>query len=306
MKHLYQNDYPCTPDLILGAIIGDTLGSPYEDFRKEGVDEPYTLLHKEARYTDDTVMTVAVMDWLLRCERYNVSTAEKWGESSLLLTDILREYYFKYPYAGYGGRIRKWLRGDKNINNSFGNGSAMRVSPVSWWARTSDEAFHLASISTTPTHNHPDGIEGATEVALMGYFARTMQGATPDAILDKTVKHNLSNGTKYNYNRTLSDIRTNGYHFDATCKGSVSESIICFLEGKDVIHSLENAVSLRGDTDTMAAIACGIAECYNEPEATPYEVRQYVWSKLPDEFKDVITKFTKEVQIRQEENDKLR
>lgn len=295
MKYLYQTDYPYNPDLILGAIIGDCLGSPYEFPDKDAETlEPFELLHPEACYTDDTVMTVAVMDWLLRAERYNLHDINKSKELGNLLADILREYYYKYPHAGYGGRIRKWFRGNDMFRDSFGNGSAMRVSPVSWWACTPEEAYRLAVISAQPTHCHPDGVEGAVITALAGYYARTLCGSNPQFIIQHTLNNEFRKSS-YFCDWTLNDIKKHGYHFDATCQGSVPEALICFIEGKDVVGSLQNAVDLRGDTDTMAAIACGIAECYNGTLMTPENVRKFVWKRLPDEFKDVITTFTRKV-----------
>lgn len=229
---------------MLGAIAGDIIGSIYEDglYLKSS---NFQLFQKECRFTDDTVMTVAVADSLMQ-------GAEK--DDSLYVKN-LQAYGRKYPNAGYGGMFHQWIFDDEpKPYNSFGNGSAMRVSPVSFYFNDLNTVLQEAEKSAAVTHNHPEGIKGAQAVAAAVFLART--GHSKDQ-----VKAYVEETFGYNLDRKLEDLRP-AYRFDVTCQGSVPESIRCFLESEDVESAIRNAVFLGGDTDTMACIAGGIAEAH--------------------------------------------
>ena len=227
---------------IIGAIAGDIIGSPYEF---NGIkSKNFHLFSKISTFTDDTVMTLAIAKWL--CED---------KESTDVLIKNLKYFGNKYPNAGYGGRFRQWLKEDSSeAYGSWANGSAMRVSPCAWVADSLEEAQDLAYKSAVVTHNHPEGIKGALATCDAIYLARI--GAKKEEIKD-----HIEVRYEYDLNRTVDEIRPH-YKFDVSCKGSVPESIICFLDAKDFEDTIRNAVSLGGDADTQAAIAGSIASAY--------------------------------------------
>lgn len=232
---------------MLGAIIGDMAGSIYEFHSVKGEWIDFPLFTFTSRFTDDTVMTLAVAD-ALRC-------AKNHDELYDMFILKMREYGKKWPKAGYGFRFLQWLMSEKmGPYNSFGNGSAMRVSAVGWLADSLEDAEELAALSAAPTHNHPEGIKGAQAVAGAIYLART--GKKRYDIRDYV-------GSRYGYNmsRSLEDIKQS-YRFDMTCQGSVPEAIIAFLESEDFEQAIRKAIWLRGDADTQAAIAGSIAEAF--------------------------------------------
>ncbi len=221
-----------------GAIAGDIFGAAFEGhpLKKEDFD-----LFGEARYfTDDTILTVATADALMGDGDYAAAYRE-WGR--------------RYPGRGYGGMFRLWL-GDPSRGpyNSFGNGSAMRVSPIGWAFDTLDEVLAEAERSAAVTHNHPEGIKGAQATAAAVHLARI--GATKDEI-----RAEISGRFGYDLDRTIAAIRPD-YRFDVTCQGSVPEALIAFLEADDFEHAIRLAISLGGDADTQAAIAGGVAEAF--------------------------------------------
>lgn len=224
---------------ILGAICGDIIGSCYERLPTKRKD--FQLESRSTHFTDDTVMTVAIMAWLLGDFENPTSAMQYYGR--------------RYPYAGYGGNFALWLsNSNPQPYNSFGNGSAMRVSPCGWIFEAEDEVMEKAKESAEVTHNHPEGIKGAQAIALAILMAR--KGMTKEEI-----KTSIETKFGYNLNQKLDDIR-NFYHFDVTCQGSVPQSIIAFLESTSFEDSIRNAISLGGDADTQAAIAGSIAEAY--------------------------------------------
>ncbi|WP_297981624.1 ADP-ribosylglycohydrolase family protein [uncultured Methanobrevibacter sp.] len=227
---------------IIGTIAGDIIGSIYEFNSIKSKEFP--LFKKYSTFTDDTVMTLAIADWLVEDKN-----------SKDVLIQKLKEYGRNYPNAGYGGMFKEWVMMENpEPYGSWANGSAMRVSPVAWVGESLEEVQKLARISAEVTHNHPEGIKGALATADAIYLARI--GAKKDEIADH-VEINYN----YDLSRTLDDIRLN-YRFDVSCAGSVPESIICFLEAKDYEDTIRNAVSLGGDADTQAAIAGSIAAAY--------------------------------------------
>lgn len=250
---------------LCGAMAGDMIGSFYEFNATKKTD--FYLFTPFSSFTDDTVMTVANADWLMT------------GDS---LMGIMQDYGNRYPHAGYGGMFRNWLREEEpKPYNSFGNGSAMRVSPVGWAFDTLEETLEAAKRSAEVTHNHPEGIKGAQATAACIYLART--GKTKQEI-----KEYIEQTFGYNLNRTCDEIRPD-YHFDVTCQGSVPESIIAFLESTDFENAVRLAVSLGGDADTMGAITGGIAEAFYG--GVPKHIRKEVLKRLPNDFIGVMSKF---------------
>ncbi|QDT18234.1 ADP-ribosylglycohydrolase family protein [Alienimonas californiensis] len=257
---------------MLGAVAGDVIGSVWEI---EGWKSPYfePLIGPECRFTDDTVLTCAVAEALLTDGDY---------------ARHIRTFARRYPHAGYGGNFQRWFRSDRpGPYNSWGNGSAMRVSPVGWTFQTADETLAEAERSAAVTHNHPRGVAGAQATALAVFMART--GAAKEAI-----KAEIAGRFDYDLNRTLAEIRPR-YCFDVSCDGSVPEALIAFLESTDYESAVRNAVSLGGDADTQAAIAGAVAEAFYQrttgvgvPAAIAAEVRK----RLPDDLTDVLDRFT--------------
>ena len=227
---------------IIGAIAGDIIGSPYEFHSIKSKE--FDLFSKRSIFTDDTVMTLAIANWL--CVN---------KDSKSVLINNLKYFGNYYPNAGYGARFMDWLHHDSpKPYGSWANGSAMRVSPCAWVADSIEEAQDLARQSAIVTHDHPEGIKGALATCDAIYLARI--GASKDEI-----KEHVEVRYEYDLNRTVDEIRPH-YKFDVSCQGSVPESIICFLEANDFEDTIRNAVSLGGDADTQAAIAGSIASAY--------------------------------------------
>ncbi len=229
---------------MIGAICGDILGSVYEH---AGIKtKEFGLLAEGAHFTDDSVLTIAIAEAIRSSSDYAAS---------------LREIGCKYPDAGYGGTFYQWLFDEKKVPyNSWGNGSAMRVSPVGWVYSSIDEVLQEAEKSAACTHNHPEGIKGAQAVALSVLLAR--KGASKDEI-----RNTITTRFNYDLSRTVDSIR-DSYRFEISCQKSVPESIIAFLDSEDYEDAVRNAISLGGDADTQACIAGAIAEAYfgNIPE----------------------------------------
>ena len=234
---------------MYGAILGDIIGSPFEFDRGDKTKE-FDLFTKGCDFTDDSVMTIAVGEALLavgpqatikEIEEAVVTNMQDWGK--------------RYPYAGYGGRFRYWLR-ERNPKpyGSYGNGSAMRVSAVGWLYDSLERTREVARATANVTHNHPEGIKGAEATASAIYMARNESSK-------EEIKEYIEREFHYNLDRTLDEIRP-GYHMDETCQRTVPEAIIAFLESKDFEDAIRNAVSLGGDTDTLGAITGSIAEAF--------------------------------------------
>ena len=258
---------------MLGAVTGDTIGSRFE-FRSINSTN-FELFDIRSKYTDDTVMTMAVAEWLLDDPEHT--------------HQVLEEKMVKYgkldPQRGYGGMFFKWLFSPRMLNkdgvrrpyNSFGNGSAMRVSAVGWMFDTLEETEHVAEISSSITHNHPEGIKGAQATVAAIFMARNGKSKTE-------IKDYITEKYGYNLNRTCDEIRPD-YDFDETCQGSVPEAIIAFLDSKDYESAIRLAVSLGGDADTQACIAGSIAEAFY---GMPDEIVRGMNIYLPENYKDII------------------
>jgi len=229
---------------MLGAVIGDIAGSRFE--RKHIKTKEFEFFHHQCRFTDDSVLTFAVASAILAAH----GSEERLGE---LAARSLREMGRLYPKAGYGGMFRSWLCDDTlGAYNSFGNGAAMRVSPCGCAAKTLDEAKRLSAIVTEVTHNHPEGLRGAEAAAVCVFLARG--GKSKSEIRGHASAY-------YSMDFTLDEIRGT-YSFDTSCQHTVPQAIMAFLESDSFEDAIRNAVSLGGDSDTLAAITGGIAGAY--------------------------------------------
>lgn len=254
---------------MLGAIAGDIIGSVYEHRRLKRYD--FEMLPNRSRFTDDSVMTIAVALWL--------SHRDENGNADLSKAHLIRCMQTlgrQYPLAGYGRSFRVWLLSENpEPYNSWGNGAAMRVSPVGLYAKSLEEALELAKICAEVSHNHPEGVKGAQAVASSVWMAK--HGHSKDEIC-----HFITEKFHYDLARTIDEIRPE-YQWDVSCQGSVPESIICFLEGKNFEDVVRLAVSLGGDADTMACIAGSIAACiYPIPERIENECLKILSPQLRD------------------------
>lgn len=249
---------------MIGAILGDILGSIYEFGPEKDISK--VKFTNRSDFTDDTVLTIAIADAIL--------TGKEFGRT-------LHIYGNRYPGRGYGGRFAQWLKSDGSAPyNSFGNGSAMRASPVGWVARDRDEVFELAEKTALPTHNHPEGIKGARAVALAIFLCR--YGYSKEEI-----KNTLSDTFNYDLNQRYEEIQP-GYSIDVTCQGSVPQAIIAFLKSHDYPSAIRLAVALGGDADTQACISGAIAEAFYG--IVPTNECEYL-KLLPEPFISTLTQF---------------
>ncbi|MFO8236639.1 MAG: ADP-ribosylglycohydrolase family protein [Bacteroidales bacterium] len=250
---------------MIGAIAGDIIGSRFEVIPTKSPD--FDLFSALSNFTDDTVLTVAVADSILTGNSY---------ESNLLF------YGRKYRDAGYGANFVKWLSGQiRGPYNSYGNGAAMRVSPVGFAFNTKEKVLTEAQNTAEVTHNHPEGIKGAQATALSVFLAKAHYDK-------KDIKQEITKLFDYDLDRTLDEIRPH-YTFEISCQRSVPESIIAFLESEDFVSAIRNVVSLGGDSDTMACITGAIAQAYYKE--IPGEIVENVYARIPDEFKKIIILF---------------
>lgn len=250
---------------MLGAIAGDIIGSRYEHAGIKSKD--FELFNRQSVFTDDTVLTIAVADSLL----HNISYQEKF-----------REYFLAYPVAGYGGRFRRWARSPKPAPyGSFGNGSAMRVSPIAWYYSTLEDVLEEARHSAEITHNHPEGIKGAQAVAAAIFMARTNSSK-------QAIKDCIEGRFHYDLSSSLDVIRPD-YGFEISCQKSVPQALIAFLESTDYEDAVRNSVSLGGDSDTLACIAGGIAEAYYG--GVPQVIAEAALSRLDERLLGVCKKW---------------
>ena len=256
---------------MIGAVAGDVIGSVFEHSVIKSTEFP--LFSRYSTYTDDTVLTVATAYSILN--KTNFATSYK-------------AFGRKHPDAGYGLSFYRWIHSsDSNPYNSWGNGSAMRVSPVGFALNSIEDVLNEARKSAEVTHNHPEGIKGAQATALAVFLART-------GISKENIKQEIARRFAYNLNRTLDAIRPD-YRFDVSCQGSVPEAIISFLESENFEDAVRKGISLGGDSDTIACIAGGIAQAYYKE--IPQEIVTTARSKLPDEFLSIIDAFTEKYSL---------
>ena len=253
---------------MLGAIAGDIIGSPYEAHPIKTKDFP--LFRSSSTFTDDTVLTVAIAQAITQERDY---------------AQVVREVGRRYPGAGYGGWFRRWLGSDDaGPYGSWGNGSAMRVSPVGWAFDSIDQVLAEAEATAAITHDHPEGIKGAQATALAVFGARSNWGA-------RRMREEIASRFGYELSDNVDEIRPD-YGFDVSCMGTVPPAIVCYLEAEDYEDAVRNAVSLGGDSDTLACIAGGIAEAGFG--GVPEEVRREVETRLPEELLQALIEFRQE------------
>ena len=260
---------------MYGAILGDIIGSPFE-FDRGSKTKDFPLFSRYSEFTDDTVMTIAVADAFLPVQL-------EMEDDNIRQRVVMKMQKFGrlYPYAGYGGRFRYWLR-DRNPQpyNSWGNGSAMRVSSVGWLFGDLETVRRMARLSAEVTHNHPEGIKGAEATAAAIFLART--GSTKAEI-----KAYIEEKFHYDLSRTCDEIRPSYRHVES-CQETVPEAITAFLEGQSFEDVIRTAVSLGGDCDTLTCIAGSMAEAfYGVPEELKIECRK----RLPENLWEVLQRF---------------
>lgn len=250
---------------MFGAIVGDIAGSTYE--RRNFKSESCPIFAEGSQFTDDTVLTLATADHFISGDSY---------------ADVYARFGLNYPRAGYGGSFSRWFYSeDRQPYNSWGNGSAMRASPIGWVAGDIDWALEEAKKSAEVTHDHPDGIKGAQAVVASVFLAR--QGLSKNEI-----RNFISDRFNYDLNRTIDEIRP-GYRFDVSCEGSVPEAIIAFLESTDFESALRKAISIGGDSDTIACISGAIAHAFYG--GIPKWMTDFCFGRLDGAQKSVITDF---------------
>lgn len=249
---------------MFGAVIGDIVGSRFE-FDRGGKTKEFELFTKEDSFTDDTVMTIGVAEGLLNVD---VDADEKTIKDSLIKS--MQKWGRRYPYAGYGARFIYWVHSDDpKPYNSWGNGSAMRVSAVGWLYPTLERTRQVARWSAEISHNHYEGIKGAECTAAVIYLART--GKTKEEIKDYVIKE-----FGYDLHESLDELRKRHKHVES-CQDSLPKALVSFFEGNSYEDVVRNAISLGGDTDTLAAIAGAMAEgFYKIPEEIIYEGKKYL------------------------------
>lgn len=250
---------------MVGAIAGDIIGSVYEVYPIKTTEFP--LFNRHSQFTDDTVLTVAVAYSILKKVDY-VTSLKTFGQ--------------KYPYAGYGATFFHWIFSpNSQPYNSWGNGSAMRVSPIGFACDSVEDVLAEAKKSAEVTHNHPEGIKGAQATALSIFLARTGKSK-------EDIRQEISERFAYNLNRTVDEIRP-AYSFDVSCQGSVPESIIAFLDSENFEDAVRKGISLGGDSDTIACITGGIAQAFYKK--IPQEIISNVRRRLPDELLTIVDEF---------------
>ena len=252
---------------MLGAIIGDIIGSRFERFNYKGKN--FELFHESCKMTDDSILTMAVADAYMNKKDYAAT---------------IKEYGRENPLAGYGGSFVGWLDSpDSKPYNSWGNGSAMRVSALAWLINDMAILMYEAKRSAEVTHNHPEGIKGAQAIAAAVLLARSKK--------DKTfIKDYIEKQFGYNLDRTVKSL-VETYEFDVSCQGSVPEAIICFLESIDFEDCIRTAISIGGDSDTIASMSAAIAEAYYGNISPVLE--EYAFEKIgaSEKFIKVVAQF---------------
>jgi ADP-ribosylglycohydrolase len=250
---------------MLGAIAGDIIGSVYEWNNIKSKE--FDLFSPEAFFTDDSVLTVALAEEILNKADYG---------------QMMKKYYCRYPDAGYGGSFHKWAKGaDHKPYNSWGNGSAMRTSPVGYAFENLDDVLRQAEYYAAFTHNHPEGIKGAQATSASIFLARN--GASKEEI-----KSYITRQFKYDLTRTIDEIRPD-YDFDVSCQGTVPQAITAFMEAENYEDAIRNAISLGGDSDTLACITGGIAEAFYGK--LPKDIAETAMNILDKNLRKIVTRF---------------
>ncbi len=256
---------------MIGSIIGDIVGSRFEFHNHRNTK--FDLFHDDCKFTDDTVCTIAVADWIIKA-------GEKGITSPARFASILQEWCKKYPYESYGASFLKWITNPKPYN-SYGNGAAMRISPVGDYFKLKDDVIYYSDMATGVSHNHPEGIKGARTVAYAMWLARN--GNTK-----KVIKTAIEDEFGYDLNFTCDSIRGT-YTFNETCQGTIPQALVAFLESTDFETAIRLSVSIGGDSDTIACITGGIAEAFYKD--IPHEFIREAVVRLPADMQDVLYQF---------------
>ena len=266
---------------MLGAILGDMVGSPFEFDRNNHKSKDFPLLSEKSHFTDDTVMTVAVARGLMAGQ----------GNAQKTFAEVqheMRRLGKAYPNASYGGMFGQWLYAEHpQPYGSFGNGSAMRVAATGWLFDTLDKTLEIAKVTAEVTHNHPEGVKGAQATAAAIFLARTGH-SKPE------IRQYVEQTFGYDLSRTCDEIRPYYCHVE-TCQQTVPEAIVAFLESTGFEDALRNAVSLGGDSDTLACITGGIAEAFY---GMPSELQQETLKRLPEEMRAAYELFRQNLERR--------
>jgi ADP-ribosyl-[dinitrogen reductase] hydrolase len=278
---------------LIGAIIGDIVGSRFE-FNNHRSKE-FELFTNECNVTDDSIMTIAVAKAIIETEKELKPLLNERGnnyEYNKLLESMtikyMQEIGRKYPYCGYGGMFGRWIFSDNpKPYNSFGNGAAMRISPVGFIAKTEHEACELSKTVTSTMHNHVEGIKGAEATVVSIYMAK--QGATREEI-----RHKI-NENYYNLNFTIDEIRDT-YKFNETCQGTVPQAIVAFLESNSFEDAIRIAISVGGDSDTLAAITGSIAETYY---GVPGDIKEKALTYLDTDLRSIYDEWCEFIRIKE-------
>ena len=272
---------------MIGAIIGDIVGSAYEFRRYNVKHKDFVLVSDRTRFTDDTVLTIAVCEALLKNYPFDLSKVSL-NKLRRDAVESIVKWHDKYPDVGYGGRFRQWCsRGDRKPYYSLGNGSGMRISAVGWLCQSEKEIKAISNAVTYVTHSHPEGLKGAEAIAMCIYMARI--GKSKEEIRERMIQDYYPRIAELDYDELVRN-----YKFDSTAPGSIPEAIYCFLISKDFEDCLRTAVSIGGDSDTIACMACGIAEAYYRN--IPKRLYQEVFSEFienNDEIMTVVNEFKK-------------
>jgi ADP-ribosyl-[dinitrogen reductase] hydrolase len=277
---------------LLGAIIGDIVGSRFEGSNHKGKD--FELFDEECRATDDSVMTLAIAKAIMETEKIMNSEDDGMNDYYSLLEKMtvrcMQEIGRKYPYVGYGWWFGYWIfSDDPKPYNSFGNGAAMRISPVGHIAITESDVIKLSEVVTAVTHNHKEGIKGAEAVAMAIYMVR--HGYTKEEIRQRIERD------YYPLDFTIEGIKDT-YLFDASCQNTVPQAIVAFLESVSFEDAIRNAVSIGGDSDTIAAITGSIAEAYY---TVPEDLKEKALTYLDDELYSIYDEWVRFMDEKKEE-----
>jgi ADP-ribosylglycohydrolase len=257
---------------MIGAIAGDIIGSLFEKRKKTRRNYNFELFSKKSHFTDDTILTVAQAECILNGSDF---------------TDKIHEYYSRYPRAGWGGFFRKWAEAkNREPYNSFGNGSAMRVSPIGFAYNTYSEVLEKASNSAEVSHNHPEGIKGAQATAIAIYLARS---GWPK----RSIKDYLNMKFDYFLDCSMNDLERY-YEFDSSCQGTMPAALTVFLNSKSFEDAIRKAIIIGGDSDTIACIVGGVAQAYY---GIPRFIRQKTLEYLDNDLKRVTLEFCKRYSI---------
>ncbi len=265
---------------MLGAIAGDVIGSRFEWDNYKAKD--FELLHQDCDYTDDSVLTMAVAQALREVFKSDNSNQVVADQAAGDFEKHIKDFAVRYPGRGYGGMFSQWIYlEDSKPYGSYGNGSAMRASACGWVYEEEDISMKAARSSSVVTHDHPEGVKGAEAVALAIYHSR--RGQSKEFIKDLIVRE-----FEYDLSMTCDEIRPD-YEFNETCQETVPQAFIAFLESESFEDAIRTAISLGGDSDTLAAITGSIAEAYYGGVGD--EIGEFIWEVIPEEFREIVSWF---------------